>query len=58
MMAGRPGATRAVGQVMKRNPLPIIFPCHRVVAAQSIGGFSGGLALKRYLLEREANRRL
>ena len=58
MMVGRPGAARAVGQVMKRNPLPIIFPCHRVVAAQGIGGFSGGLVLKRYLLEREANRRL
>ena len=55
IMVGRPGAARAVGQVMKRNPLPIIFPCHRVVAAQGIGGFSGGLALKRYLLKRESS---
>ena len=57
IIVGRPGAARAVGQVMKRNPLPIIFPCHRVVAAHGIGGFSGGLALKRYLLKMEANRR-
>lgn len=56
MMVGRSRAARAVGQVMKRNPLPIIFPCHRVVAAQGIGGFTGGLVLKRYLLEREALR--
>jgi len=39
---------------MKRNPLPIIFPCHRVVAARGLGGFSGGSVLKRYLLERES----
>jgi O-6-methylguanine DNA methyltransferase len=53
-IVGRPGCARAVGQVMKRNPLPIIFPCHRVVAARGLGGFSGGSVLKRYLLERES----
>ncbi|MBN1627638.1 MAG: methylated-DNA--[protein]-cysteine S-methyltransferase [Deltaproteobacteria bacterium] len=52
-MAGCPGGARAIGQVMHRNPLPLIFPCHRVVAANGLGGFSGGLELKRYLLNRE-----
>jgi O-6-methylguanine DNA methyltransferase len=53
MIMGIPGGARAVGQVMKKNPLPIIFPCHRVVASGGLGGFRGGLDLKRYLLERE-----
>ena len=45
--AGSPGAARAVGQAMGQNPVPIIIPCHRVLAAgRKIGGFSayGGLA--------------
>ena len=51
--AGRPGAARAVGQAMAHNPLPLVVPCHRVVAANGgLGGFSaeGGLQLKRRLL--------
>jgi methylated-DNA-[protein]-cysteine S-methyltransferase len=51
--AGKPGAARAVGQALKRNPLPLIFPCHRVIAASGPGGFSQGIGLKRYLIERE-----
>lgn len=54
---GNPGAARAVGQANGANPIPIIIPCHRVIAADgSIGGYSGGLAIKRHLLalEREA----
>ncbi|MDI3524356.1 MULTISPECIES: methylated-DNA--[protein]-cysteine S-methyltransferase [unclassified Kosmotoga] len=51
--AGSPGAARAVGQVMKRNPLPIVIPCHRVVSVRGIGGFSAGLEWKRFLLELE-----
>ncbi len=51
--AGKPGAARAVGQALKRNPLPLIFPCHRVIAASGLGGFSQGIGLKRYLIERE-----
>jgi methylated-DNA-[protein]-cysteine S-methyltransferase len=54
--AGSPGAARAVGQVMHRNPLPIIVPCHRVVGAGGhLVGFSasGGLRLKRRLLIHE-----
>jgi methylated-DNA-[protein]-cysteine S-methyltransferase len=50
---GKPGAARAVGQVMARNPLPLLVPCHRVVAADGLGGFGGGLALKARLLEQE-----
>ncbi len=47
----RPGAARAVGQALGRNPLPIIVPCHRVIANDGkLGGFSGGVEIKRYLL--------
>ncbi|MEE8061010.1 MAG: methylated-DNA--[protein]-cysteine S-methyltransferase [Gemmatimonadales bacterium] len=52
-MAGSPGAARAVGQAMRRNPFPLVVPCHRVVAADgSLGGFSavGGTNTKRRLL--------
>jgi methylated-DNA-[protein]-cysteine S-methyltransferase len=55
--AGSPGAARAVGQVMASNRVPLIVPCHRVVAAGGgLGGFSApqGLAMKRRLLTLEA----
>jgi len=41
---------RAVGQALGANPLPILIPCHRVVAANDLGGFTGGLEWKRKLL--------
>lgn len=48
---GKPGASRAVGSALGRNPIPIIVPCHRVVASGGrIGGYTGGLAIKRHLL--------
>jgi methylated-DNA-[protein]-cysteine S-methyltransferase len=50
---GRPKASRAVGQALGRNPLPIVIPCHRVIASDgSLGGYSGGggLTSKRLLL--------
>ena len=53
---GCPGAARAVGTALGRNPLPLIVPCHRVVCSSGRpGGFSatGGSALKRLLLEHE-----
>ena len=51
----RPGAARAVGQALGRNPLPIVIPCHRVIASNgSLGGFSGGLEMKKQLLRLEA----
>ena len=47
---GRPSAPRAVGQANGRNPIPIIVPCHRVLASNGIGGYGGGLKVKRALL--------
>ena len=53
---GKPKAVRAVGQALGRNPLPIIVPCHRVVNSNGqLGGFGGGLELKRRLLYLEAS---
>ncbi|MGQ3413011.1 methylated-DNA--[protein]-cysteine S-methyltransferase [Natrinema sp. LN54] len=43
----------AVGQACGRNPTPVIVPCHRIVGADSLTGYAGGLALKRRLLEHE-----
>ena len=57
--AGAPGAARAVGQALGRNPFPIVVPCHRVLAAGGkIGGFSaqGGVATKRRMLAIEGVR--
>jgi methylated-DNA-[protein]-cysteine S-methyltransferase len=51
---GRPRVMRAVGQAVGANPLPVVVPCHRVVAANGLGGFGGGLALKKKLLRLEA----
>ena len=49
-------AVRAVGQALGANPLPIIIPCHRVLSkGGGIGGYRGGVELKRYLLWREAS---
>lgn len=51
---GNHRASRAVGQALKTNPLPIIIPCHRVIAKDgSLGGFSAGLIIKRRLLDLE-----
>ena len=53
---GRPGASRAVGAANGANPLPLILPCHRVVASGGkLGGFGGGLDAKRRLLAFERN---
>ena len=50
------GSARSVGQANGNNPIPIIIPCHRVVASVHLGGYSGsgGLATKRWLLALEA----
>jgi O-6-methylguanine DNA methyltransferase len=51
---GRPKASRAVGGACGANPIPVLVPCHRILAAnQKLGGFSGGLDWKRALLQRE-----
>jgi O-6-methylguanine DNA methyltransferase len=53
-LVGRPRAVRAVGQACGANPVPLLVPCHRVVAAGGgLGGFSGGLHWKQDLLARE-----
>lgn len=55
-IVGRPGAARAVGSVMSSNRVPLVVPCHRVVAASGgLGGFSApqGIAMKRRLLAAE-----
>lgn len=51
---GRPKAIRAVGHANSVNPLPILFPCHRVIGKnKSLTGYAGGIAMKRQLLEIE-----
>jgi methylated-DNA-[protein]-cysteine S-methyltransferase len=50
----RPWAARAVGQVMARNPWPLLVPCHRVLAkGGKLGGFSSTLEMKKFLLQLE-----
>lgn len=51
--AGDPDAPRAVGQALAENPIPIIIPCHRVLSKKGLGGFIGGVDIKRQLLELE-----
>jgi len=54
---GRPKAARAIGMACKRNPIPILIPCHRVVGKdRSLKGYSSGIEIKRRLLEIEGNR--
>lgn len=57
--AGAPGAARAVGQAMAKNPFVLVVPCHRVTARGALGGFSapGGTATKERLLAQERARR-
>ncbi len=53
-LAGKPGAARYVGGCMAGNPFPVFVPCHRVVRADGgLGGFGGGLELKRRMLAME-----
>lgn len=51
------GSARSVGQANGKNPIPIIIPCHRVLASAGLGGYSGGdgLSTKRYLLDLESH---
>lgn len=54
-VAGSPQAARSVGSACATNPVPIILPCHRVIKADgSHGGFAGGTAAKRFLIELES----
>ena len=51
---GKPHACRAVGNALGKNPLPVIFPCHRIIESDgSLGGYTPGVEIKRRLLEIE-----
>ena len=50
---GVPNGYRAVGNANAKNPFPIVVPCHRVVAKSGLGGYAGGLDIKRALLKLE-----
>ena len=51
---GRPRSCRAVGNALGKNPIPIIFPCHRIIESDgSLGGYSSGTDIKRRLIEME-----
>ena len=53
-LAGNPRAARATGRALGANPIPVVLPCHRVVAAdRSLHGYAGGLDRKRILLDHE-----
>ena len=54
---GKPKAARAVGHACNRNPCAPVVPCHRVVAANGIGGYNGGIAMKQHLLDFETKGR-
>ena len=55
-MVGRPKASRAVGSANAENPLPLFFPCHRIICSDgSLGGFGWGLTVKEWLLNLEAS---
>lgn len=57
-LAGRPGAGRAVGNILAKNPMPLIIPCHRIIRADGkSGGFSagGGVGLKERMLKLESS---
>ena len=54
---GKAGASRAVGAACGANPVPFLIPCHRVVATCGLGGFSGGLEIKKALLKAEGKKR-
>ena len=55
---GRPGAARAVGGALRRNPIPLLIPCHRVIRADgSAGGFSAGREWKEFLIKFEGENR-
>ena len=56
--SGRPRATRAAGAACGANRIPILIPCHRVVGKATLGGYGGGLGIKKTLLKLERDRLL
>ena len=54
-IVNNPRASRAVGSANAENPLPLYFPCHRIISSNgSLGGYGGGLGVKQYLLDLES----
>lgn len=52
---GKDKSSRAVGQILKKNPLPLFFPCHRIIKSDgTFGGFQGGIKTKENLLKLES----
>ena len=57
-MVNNPKAARAVGSANAQNPLPLYFPCHRIISSNgTLGGYGGGLLVKKYMLDLEARNR-
>jgi len=57
-MVSNSTASRAVGSANAKNPLPLYFPCHRIISSNGgLGGYGGGLDVKKYLLDLEARNR-
>ena len=57
-MVNNPNASRAVGSANAENPLPLYFPCHRIITSNGkLGGFGGGCNIKQFLLDLEARNR-
>ena len=57
-MVNNPNASRAVGSANAENPLPLYFPCHRIITSNGkLGGFGGGLNVKQFLLDLEDRNR-
>ena len=55
-MVNNPNASRAVGSANAKNPLPLYFPCHRIITSNGkLGGFGGGFNIKQFLLDLEAD---
>lgn len=53
---GKPKSARAVGRALATNPLPLIIPCHRVICSDGkLGGYQGGLKMKKALLRKEGS---
>ncbi|MCH9627361.1 MAG: Methylated-DNA--protein-cysteine methyltransferase, constitutive [Chlamydiales bacterium] len=52
---GLPKGPRAVGNALGRNPVPLLLPCHRILAKNGLGGFTGGLEIKSQLLNHECD---
>lgn len=54
-LAGNANAQRAVGSIMRKNPIAILIPCHRVIKTnESIGNYNGGVEIKQWLLDHES----